>query len=952
MSSSHADPVHDDLLPALPRDAGLAAALEGAGVGVVVAGADRRPLHLNRAAAELLGMADDGTPPGPVDSWIHSDDRAAEAALYADLVTGARDGYRAEVRWVRADGGVVWVRMSVSRRGAAPLTTAIAVVDVTGRRRAAEEAELDRARLAFLSHASEVLASSLDYDATLRAVARLATERLATWCIVSIGTAGGRTRTVAHRDPERMRWAEEVTRLFPPDASSATARVFHTGRAEFHPQVGEELLARIARTPEHLDELRALGLNALIFVPIPAGGQTAGVITLISADAGRPYTAADLELAEDLGRRAGNAIENARLLRDAERAADRARRLQAFATALNEASSTEQAAEVCVVHGMEALGADAGALAMLVDDGQAFQLLHMRGYPDGSSTQWARWPLSPGKPLSESVIQRTPVLLGSPARMEDAYPGSAPEFARAGTAAFIAIPLVSGSRVLAALSFSFAREQEFDPGIETFVATLGGMAAQALERARSYDAERAERAAAEAAAEREREARAEAEAANRAKSEFLANMSHELRTPLNASLGYADLLELELAGPLTEGQRGYLERIRVSNRHLLGLVEDVLDLSKLSAGRMAVEREPADAAEVIRAALTLVQPQADARRVAVHDRCDGCTFSYVGDEDRVRQVLVNLLSNAVKFTEPGGEVVVDAGTAEAPDAGARLAGSGPWTFFRVRDNGVGIAPEQLESVFLPFVQAETGRTRTHGGTGLGLTISREFARLMGGDLTLRSTPGQGAAFTLWLPARDPAAGAAPARGLARAGEALQADLDRVMRSYVGRMRDDPALPHAADLARVELEDHMAALLADMAQTLVVMEEADETPLESVLLRDGSEFQRMMSERHGEQRARLGWTAQALRREYQILGEEVNAAVQRGVADDALTVHSLGVLGRLLERAEEIGQAGLREMAPAAGRGILERTRQTLDATRRTLDHVRRRRSTREDEQAE
>ena len=907
-------PSLNDVPPGISRDAGLADALDRAGVGIVVAGADRRPLHLNPAAARLLGREDGEAGAGPMDGWIHPDDRAAEAALHAEVLAGTRDGYRTEVRWLRAGGRHVWVEMSVATRGTDPFTTGTAVLDITGRRRAAEEAELDRVRLAFLSHASEVLASSLDYDATLRAVARLATERLATWCIVTIASPGGLTRTLAHRDPERMRWAEELTRRYPPDPEAATgaAHVIRTGRAEFVPEISDAMVAAAARDEEHLRLLREVGFNALITVPIAAGGENVGAISLVSAESGRSYTQADLALAEDLGRRAGTAIQNARLLRDAERAAERARRLQAFATALNEASSTGQAAEVCVVHGMEALGADAGAFGLLEDGDRVIEMLHLRGYPAEVSGRWVRWPISPGRPLSDSVIHRTPVLVPDAAEMQARYPAMAPEFAEAGIVAYVGIPVCSRGRVLAGLSFSFRRAQEFDEGTRTFLSTLGGMAAQVMERARLYDAERRQRAGAEEAAERERDARAEAENANRAKSEFLANMSHELRTPLNASLGYADLLDMELAGPLTPGQREYLERIRVSNHHLLGLVEDVLDLSKLSAGRMAVEREPADAATAVVSALTLVQPQADVRGVAVYDRCAGCDVTYVGDEDRVRQVLVNLLSNAVKFTQPGGQVTVDVGTSDEPDPGARLMGSGPWTFFRVRDTGLGIAPDQLESVFLPFVQAETGHTRTRGGTGLGLTISREFARLMGGDLTLRSTLGQGAAFTLWLPARVTAPGTPPARGLARAGEALQAGVDRVLRSYVGRMRDDPGVPEAARLARVDLEDHMAAMLADIAQTLVVMEEADETDIEGVLLRDGSDFQRMMAERHGEQRARLGWNLEALRREYQILREEVNAAVQRGVADDAATEPGLAALGRLLARAEEISVGGLRK----------------------------------------
>jgi PAS domain S-box-containing protein len=265
-----------------------------------------------------------------------------------------------------------------------------------------------------------------------------------------------------------------------------------------------------------------------------------------------------------------------------------------------------------------------------------------------------------------------------------------------------------------------------------------------------------ERRRAEAERERllaaERAARAEAERANRTKSEFLANMSHELRTPINAVLGYTDLLEGGIVGPVTDYQREHLSRIEVSARHLLGLVEDILDLATLEAGRLEVVHEPGDAHTAVAESLPLILPQATAKGIVVENRCAaGRAHPYVGDADRVRQILVNLLSNAVKFTERGGSITVDVETARSADRAATLAGPGPWTLIRVTDTGIGIAPGQIEAIFHPFVQVETGHTRTRGGTGLGLTISREFARLMGGDLTARSVPGEGSAFTLWLP---------------------------------------------------------------------------------------------------------------------------------------------------------------------------------------------------------
>ncbi|CAN5863317.1 hypothetical protein BH23GEM5_BH23GEM5_26380 [soil metagenome] len=246
-------------------------------------------------------------------------------------------------------------------------------------------------------------------------------------------------------------------------------------------------------------------------------------------------------------------------------------------------------------------------------------------------------------------------------------------------------------------------------------------------------------------------ARAAADEANRAKSEFLANMSHELRTPINAIIGYGELLEMEIAGPLNPVQRAHLERIRSSSGHLLTLISDILDLAKVEAGQMTVEHRRESITEVVRETAALVEAQYMAKSVGLDTTGIVADAEYVGDSDRARQILLNLLSNAVKFTPPGGSVSVRYGITEHPDRGARLSGTRRWTYVHVEDTGIGIEPNEMARVFQPFVQAQEGYTRTHGGTGLGLTISRQLARLMGGDLTLRSEPGKGSCFSLWLP---------------------------------------------------------------------------------------------------------------------------------------------------------------------------------------------------------
>jgi len=402
--------------------------------------------------------------------------------------------------------------------------------------------------------------------------------------------------------------------------------------------------------------------------------------------------------------------------------------------------------------------------------------------------------------------------------------------------------------------------------------------------------------------EGERAARAEADMANHAKSEFLAMMSHEIRTPINAIMGYADLLDAGIGGNLSEDQRGYLDRLRASSTHLLGLVNDILDLSKVDAGQMTVSRDPCSTRAVIDTGVALVRPQAEARGIELDAGEDCPDLPFLGDEHRTRQILVNLLSNAVKFTAPGGSVRVRCELAEALPGDGNAASRpgerrGPWVCLRVIDTGIGIPASQQNAVFEPFVQGEQGKTRTHGGTGLGLTISRRLARLMGGDLTLESTPGKGSTFSLWLPplrrvretppmggARQPDAGSRRARALVEVGQRLQEKVSSIVEALVRRMReDDVNFPAARPLRQSLLEDHYPSFLADVAAQMTIVGESGGEA--SVLFGDGARIEQIIAELHGRQRAALGWTEEQVAREYVILEDEADAVLRTHAVPD-------------------------------------------------------------------
>jgi len=271
---------------------------------------------------------------------------------------------------------------------------------------------------------------------------------------------------------------------------------------------------------------------------------------------------------------------------------------------------------------------------------------------------------------------------------------------------------------------------------------VGGIVLRRQVRARTRELEAANREMEQRVLERTAElaeAKARAEAADRVKSAFLATMSHELRTPMNSILGFSGILEEGLAGPMNPEQTRQIGMVRCSARHLLDLINDVLDISKIEAGELRVTPSTFSMPELLERALATIRPLADRKGLTLRVELAGDLGEVTSDPRRVEQILINLLGNAVKFTEKGG-VTLLAGVEGGSQV--RLA---------VRDTGIGIAPQDLQELFQPFRQVDSRISRQHEGTGLGLAICRRLAHLLGGEVLAESEAGKGSTFTLVLP---------------------------------------------------------------------------------------------------------------------------------------------------------------------------------------------------------
>jgi signal transduction histidine kinase len=497
--------------------------------------------------------------------------------------------------------------------------------------------------------------------------------------------------------------------------------------------------------PERLrDVLGPAGFRALLAVPLLGDDVILGGLVVGRKEPGE-FPRRVLELLQTVATQSALAIRNAGLFYEIEARRADLERLYRFSTDVQQPLSFKERLQLILRAVQEVLGFDR-AVIWLPDPDERFL----------EATAWTGMHLEEGEVLRVPLDGEVPILnLVFREQTEIILEGSTPvprqyrvarafanlELLRSRNPA--AVPLISRGRCVGVLAADNAlSHRSMAPNLE-LLRIFAASAAVTIENAQLLDTARLELAERRRVEDELREAREIAEAADQAKSAFLASMSHELRTPLNAILGYSEMLREEAEDAGLNRLLPDLHRIHGAGAHLLSLINDILDLSRIEAGKMDLYVETVDISSLVREVAAVARPLVDQNRNVFEVQCPEGLGEMRVDLTKLRQVLLNLVSNAAKFTERGTITLT---------AGRQTRDGREWGTFRARDTGIGMTPDQLRRIFEPFTQADASTTRTYGGTGLGLAISRRLCQLMGGDIEVESAPGRGSTFTVTLPA--------------------------------------------------------------------------------------------------------------------------------------------------------------------------------------------------------
>jgi signal transduction histidine kinase len=525
--------------------------------------------------------------------------------------------------------------------------------------------------------------------------------------------------------PEEL---EVLRRMYPrtPQPDQASGRAILTQAVV---QI-EDILA----DPLYRQEVALAGRwRSILAVPMLRDGVPLGAIVITRSEAGA-FSTSLVDLLRTFADQAVIAIENVRLFKELEartrelgRSVDELKALGEVGQAVSSTLDLQTVLSTIVGRAVELSGTDGGAIYEFDEGTEEF---HLRA-THGMSLELIEAVREARIRLGETAVGRAALnreAVQIPDIMAEAAYSLRDVMERAGFRAFLAVPLLRENRIIGALVVRRRVPGQFSRETVDLLKTFATQSALAILNARLF----------REIADKSRQL----EAASRHKSEFLANMSHELRTPLNAILGFSEVLAERMFGEVNEKQAEYLQDILSSGRHLLSLINDILDLSKVEAGRLELELGRFHLPTALDNALTLVRERATRHGITLTQTVDERVGDIVADERKVKQILLNLLSNAVKFTPEGGRVGL---TATAADGVVTIA---------VRDTGVGIAPEDQATIFEEFRQVARNDARKHEGTGLGLTLAKKFVELHGGRIGVMSQVGTGSTFSFTIPARS------------------------------------------------------------------------------------------------------------------------------------------------------------------------------------------------------
>jgi PAS domain S-box-containing protein len=606
--------------------------------------------------------------------------------------------------------------------------------DITGRK-------LEEVRWRLLSKVGQALPQALDGEELLQALARLLVGEMADYCITYL-LQDGRIRRVgtAHAEPAQEATVRRLVDVAPPTLEDpyGAGAVIRTGAPALVSEIPPQMLKQAAGgSGEYLRILQALEPVSSMVLPLCARGRTVGALALAATmRSNRRYGEDDLAFGRELADRAALALDNVRLYaqaraelarreaaeRSLQRRYDQLRALYQMADAAGRAGELEEIYQ-CALDGLRlGLGVQRASVLLFDPDG-VMRFKAWRGLSHGY-----RRDVEGHTPWAPDAADPAPIALPDVEADTGLEPALRATILAEGIRGMAFIPLVFGGRLLGKFMLYFDAPRTLADEETELARTIAGTIAFAIARMRDGQSAR--------------EAKEEAEKANEAKSQFLGIMSHELRTPLNAVLGYTELLLLEIRGPINAQQREQLERIQLSTRHQLGLVEELLAYTRLEAGREEPRLIETDARRVIMDVAELVRPEADAKGLRLTLCVADTPLPLRTDPARLRQVVLNLAGNATKYTERG-RVELRAHF----DAGHFV--------LEVRDTGPGIPADKLDYIFEPFTRVDESRTRNTSGTGLGLAIARRLAELLGGEIGVRSTLGEGSTFTLRLPTALP-----------------------------------------------------------------------------------------------------------------------------------------------------------------------------------------------------